>query len=83
MGRVVVLVAVIGLGVYAFVAALQADGDRIRVMPRWLWLAVILAFPVVGPFLYLYTGKPTTVAIQARDKRPMGPDDDPDFLRGL
>ncbi len=83
MGRVVVLVAVIGLGVYAFVAALQADGDRIRVMPRWLWLAVILAFPVVGPFLYLYTGKPTTVAIQARDKRPMGPDDDPDFLRKL
>lgn len=83
MGRVVVLVAVIGLGVYAFVAALQADGDRIRVMPRWLWLAVILAFPVVGPFLYLYTGKPTTVAIQARDKRPIGPDDDPDFLRKL
>jgi hypothetical protein len=83
MGRVVVLVAVIGLGVYAFVAALQADGDRIRVMPRWLWLAVILAFPVVGPFLYLFSGKPTTAAIQARDDRPMGPDDDPDFLRRL
>ncbi|MGV8849009.1 MAG: PLD nuclease N-terminal domain-containing protein [Propionibacteriaceae bacterium] len=83
MGRVVVLVAVIGLGVYAFVAALQADGDRIRVMPRWLWLAVILSFPVVGPFLYLFTGQPTTAAIQARDNRPMGPDDDPDFLRKL
>ena len=83
MGRVVVLVAVIGLGVYAFVAALQADGDRLRVMPRWLWLAVILAFPVVGPFLYLFTGQLTAAAIQTRDTRPRGPDDDPDFLRKL
>lgn len=83
MGRVVVLVAVIGLGVYAFVAALQADGDRIRVMPRWLWVAVILAFPVVGPFLYLFSGQPTPAAIQARESRPVAPDDDPDFLRKL
>lgn len=83
MGRIIVLVAVIGFGVYAFVGALQADGPRIRVMPRWLWLAVILAFPVVGPFAWLALGQPTRESITRRDDTPVGPDDDPDFLRRL
>lgn len=77
------LVAVIGLGVYAFVSALQADGTRIRVMPRWLWLAVILAFPVVGPFVWLAAGQPIREAIGRGNDREVGPDDDPDFLRRL
>lgn len=81
MGRVVFLVVVIGLGVYAFVAALQADATRIRVMPRWLWVAVIVAIPVIGPLAWLLTGQSSQAAID--DEGPLGPDDDPDFLRRL
>jgi hypothetical protein len=81
MGRVVLAVAVIGLGVYAFVQALQADASQIRLMPRWLWIAVILAFPVVGPGAWILTGRQTRASIS--DEGPLGPDDDPDFMRRL
>jgi hypothetical protein len=82
MGRVVLLVAVIGLGVYAFVQALQADATQIRTMPRWLWVAVILAFPVIGPVAWIFAGREGRAAI-TQEQRPLGPDDDPDFLRKL
>ena len=75
------VVAVIGLGVYAFVQALQADAAQIRVMPRWLWVAVILTFPVVGPTAWILVGRPSRAAIS--DKGPLGPDDDPEFMRRL
>ena len=75
------VVAVIGLGVYAFVQALQADAAQIRVMPRWLWVAVILAFPVVGPAAWILVGRQSRAAIS--DKGPLGPDDDPEFMRRL
>jgi hypothetical protein len=81
MGRIVLVVAVIGLGVYAFVQALQADASQIRVMPRWLWVAVILAFPVVGPAAWILTGRPSRAAIS--EQGPVGPDDDPEFMRRL
>ncbi|MHB1008969.1 MAG: PLD nuclease N-terminal domain-containing protein [Propionibacteriaceae bacterium] len=82
MGRVVVAVVVIGLGVYAFVQALQTDATQIRFMPRWLWVAVILAFPVIGPAAWIVAGREGRAAI-TEDRRPLGPDDDPDFLRKL
>ena len=81
MGRVVLVVAVIGLGVYTFVQALQADARQLRVMPRWLWVAVILAFPVAGPVAWLLTGRQADTAIS--DERPLGPEDDPEFMRRL
>jgi hypothetical protein len=81
MGRVVLAVAVIGLGVYAFVQALQTDASQIRVMPRWLWVAVILAFPLVGPVAWILTGRQSRASIT--DEGPMGPDDDPEFLGRL
>ena len=81
MGRVALVVAVIGLGVYAFVQALQADTSQIRVMPRWLWVAVILAFPLVGPAAWILAGRQTRASIT--DEGPLGPEDDPEFLRKL
>ena len=81
MGRVALVVVVIGLGVYAFVQALQTDAAQIRVMPRWLWVAVILVFPLVGPLAWILTGRQSRASIT--DEGPMGPDDDPEFLRRL
>ena len=81
MGRVVLVVAVVGLGVYAFVQALQSDARQLRVMPRWLWVAVILAFPVAGPVAWLLTGRQTHAPID--DERPLGPEDDPEFMHRL
>jgi len=82
MARVVLLVAVIGLGVYAFVAALQAEDTAIRAMPRWLWVAAIVLVPVAGPVAWLLWGRPLGVT-PPPEHRPLGPDDDPDFLKRL
>ncbi|HET7723299.1 MAG TPA: PLD nuclease N-terminal domain-containing protein [Propionibacteriaceae bacterium] len=82
MGRVVIAVVVIGLGVYAFVQALQTDATQIRFMPRWLWIAVILAFPVIGPGAWIVAGR-ESLSATGQEHRPLGPDDDPDFLRRL
>lgn len=80
MGRVALVVVVIGLGVYAFVQTLQTHESQIRLMPRWLWILVILAFPLVGPLAWIFAGRQSR---NINKGRPLGPDDDPEFLRKL
>lgn len=69
------------LVVYCVVEVAQADPDRVRLMPRWLWAALIIALPGLGAIGWLVFGRP--VRRQPPQARPPAPDDDPDFLRGL
>lgn len=86
MPRIVVVVLLVALVVYALVDASQADGARVRWMPRWLWIVAILLLPGVGALGWLFFGRPRGRRLppggQAQ-RRPLAPDDDPDFLRGL
>ena len=87
MGKALIVIVIIVLLVYAFFDLLATPADRTRFLPKWLWFALVL-IPVVGPVLWMLFG-------QRRDRpkpppppgygRPpaKGPDDDPDFLRGL
>ncbi|MFV0430371.1 MAG: PLD nuclease N-terminal domain-containing protein [Arachnia sp.] len=79
MIRVLVILAVIMLTVYAVVEVAQSRGYKVRAMPRWLWAFVVICLPVVGPILWFGWGRPLIV----RRPRALGPDDDEDFLRGL
>ena len=68
---------------------------RVRGLPKVVWVFVILLFPFVGPLGWLLAGRPRAAdgpgaspwgprqQSERRDRRPMGPDDDPDFLKGL
>ena len=79
MLRVLLFVAVVMLTIYCVVELAQTKGARVRAMPRWLWLFVVICVPVIGPFAWLLAGPPTSHP----RPRPLAPDDDDDFLRGL
>ncbi len=85
MGRVAVVVILVGLAIYALVEVAQADSDRVRMFPRWLWAVCVVAVPVLGPLAWFVYGKPTRPLPPSRRQpsRPRAPDDDPDFLKGL
>ncbi len=82
MPRVVIVIIVIALTVYALIEAIGADQARVRLMPRWLWLAAIACLPGVGALGWLALGRPTG-GTPRPPNRPIAPDDDADFLRGL
>ena len=85
----------LALTVYCVVDAIQTDGSRVRNLPKTAWVLVILIAPLVGPIAWLVAGRPekqTGPVSQRRwedqrrerdARRPRGPDDDPDFLKGL
>lgn len=79
----------IGLGVvaailivYSVVDCAMADRNRIRGLPRGVWVLIILLVPVIGALLWLFVGRAKS-GPAARAVRSYAPDDDPDFLKGL
>lgn len=84
MLRVILVLVVIGLIIYALVEAWTADSDRIRLMPRWTWLFAIVLLPGAGALGWLVFGRPLERPNGGgRNRRLVAPDDDPDFLRRL
>ena len=72
--------------VLALISALSAD--RVRALPRALWVLVILLVPLIGPALYFAFGRPVPPPregspVHRSRPRPSSPDDDPDFLRSM
>jgi len=85
---------IIGLALvlYTLIDCLQTDEHAVRALPKIVWVFVILLFPVVGPIAWLVAGRPARPGggtppwgprQQHPRQRPLGPDDDPDFLKGL
>ena len=81
MARVLPVVPLALLVVYCLVEVAQANPDRVRLLPRWLWVALIILLPGLGAIGWLIAGRP--LRQQPPPRRPRAPDDDPDFLRGL
>lgn len=88
----------IGLIVWCLIEAIQAPGGRIRNLPKWAWILLILFVPYVGPVAWLVAGRPamssagrqvpwpsTQTAGFPEYERPraVAPDDDPEFLARL
>jgi hypothetical protein len=92
---VVLTVASVLLTALALINCLsEEDRGRIRALPRWAWLLLILFVPVLGALAYFVAGRPVPVGGQRQGwlsgggaatepPRPRAPDDDPDFLRSL
>lgn len=79
MLRVLLIVAVVLLTIYAVVEVAQMRSSNVRTMPSWLWAVAVICLPVVGPLLWFIFGRPR----RNPRPRPKGPDDDPNFLRGV
>ncbi|HRC40946.1 MAG TPA: PLD nuclease N-terminal domain-containing protein [Tetrasphaera sp.] len=79
------------LAIYTLVDCVQTPEDRVRGLPKVVWVFVILLFPYAGPAGWWFAGRPSSLGLPGREgpgrprrpKGPRGPDDDPDFLRNL
>lgn len=90
MFRAVVALALASvlLAALAMISCLSVeDKTRLRGLPRWAWVLVILFIPTAGPIAYFLAGRPLppgrTLGGLPEPPRPRAPDDDPDFLRSL
>ncbi|HYN96448.1 MAG TPA: PLDc N-terminal domain-containing protein [Pilimelia sp.] len=81
-------VAQIALMAVALISCLSVDADRVKGMPRYAWVIVIILVPVLGAVAWFTVGRrrggPGGGSAPGRPRpRPVAPDDDPDFLRSL
>jgi hypothetical protein len=86
--RVLLLLAGLALTIYAVIDCFQTDEERVKHLPRFAWVVLIVIIPWVGPLAWLLAGHERSLPPGRRNpKRPItgprGPEDDPDFLRSL
>ncbi|WP_332644323.1 PLDc N-terminal domain-containing protein [Aeromicrobium sp.] len=90
MGKFVIIAFAIILLVFAIFDLVATPKERVRILPKPVWF-LILFFAPVGPLLWLLFGrqkpaappKPSSGGGWTPPPGPKGPDDDPDYLRGL
>jgi Phospholipase_D-nuclease N-terminal len=85
----------VALTVVAVIDCLVTDRDRVQHFPRNAWLALIVLCPVAGPIAWFRAGRTINGGRTINAGRgaagpalptqaaPIGPDDDPEFLRVL
>lgn len=91
MFRVLPVLLVIALTLYAFFDCVTSRSDDVRWLPKGGWAIAILLMPVIGPALWFLVGRPETGRGDGGGgggggeppRRPLAPDDDPEFLRQL
>lgn len=87
MVRLFVFLAAASLVLFVLALIGSLSADRVRTMPRILWVLVIVVFPLLGPIAYFVWGRPSAPPRQGRplrrQPRPASPDDDPNFLRSV
>ena len=82
MLRILPVIISLALSIYCVVDCITSDNDSVRGLPKLVWVFVILLFPIAGSLAWLFAGRPQSTPTLRRPL-PRGPDDDPDFLKGL
>ena len=78
------IAAVVIFQIFTTVYAASANPGQVRVLPKFAWVLLCLFVPLVGGLLYITIGRPIDGdSGQGAKRRPIAPDDDPDFLRDL
>lgn len=86
MLRYLPTIVAVGLLVYCLLDCAQTPQGSVRNLPKAAWLLVIVLVPVVGGIAWLLAGRADGSSRPGGEpprRGPQGPDDDPDFLRGL
>jgi hypothetical protein len=91
MGKALLVVVGVVLVVYAIFDLLATPRQQVKVLPKIFWFVLVLV-PFVGPLLWIFVGHGRQVPPPRQSGSgggwtpppgPRGPDDDPDYLRGL
>ncbi|MFJ4225971.1 PLD nuclease N-terminal domain-containing protein [Paenarthrobacter nicotinovorans] len=84
MLRVIGVVVVLVVFVYALVDVIRTDRHLTRGISKTAWIIVMIVLPVLGAILWFIFGRPYNKPTAAPARRhPTAPDDDPEFLRNL
>lgn len=87
MLRLLILLVLIDIAVTAAALIITGTSDEedFAVLPRWLWMLIILCVPLLGTALWYRYGRRHAPPrrTSAPPPRPLAPDDDPEFLRSL
>ncbi|HLL67205.1 MAG TPA: PLD nuclease N-terminal domain-containing protein [Micromonosporaceae bacterium] len=92
MGRLLPLLAIASLVlfVFALVDCITSNKNDVRALPKGLWIVIILLIALFGPIAWLVAGRPRSPGSGPGGgrsgrgpRRPLAPDDDPEFLDGL
>jgi hypothetical protein len=75
-------VGVVAFTIYALVDLFMTNGPRVRAFPKPVWIAIVVALPVIGPALWLLVGK-SKPSSSKKSAGGRAPDDDPYFLGSL
>jgi cbb3-type cytochrome oxidase subunit 3 len=79
-----VVAVLLGLAVYIWfiVDVLRTSGASMRILPKFVWLLIVILIPLLGGLLWLLGGRPRGER-RRRRRGPTAPDDDPAFLRQI
>jgi hypothetical protein len=87
MSRVIPIILVFGLTIYALIDCARTDESQIKNLPKWGWLLLIIILGpqalAIGPIAYLIAGRNKRKGGRSPKRRILPPDDDPDFLKRL
>ncbi|MCR6031192.1 hypothetical protein GGQ22_07015 [Nocardioides sp. zg-579] len=56
------------LWAYCLVDAIVSDQARVRYLPKWAWIVIVLLFPLVGSIAWLVAGRPATAQRLSRER---------------
>ncbi len=86
MFRLILALIVIGITIYAVIDCLRTDNADVQIMPKPLWLLVIIVPPWIGGLFWIWLGVQNQGPGDGGrrfEPRTIPPDDDPEFLRSL
>ncbi|MGC1207404.1 MAG: PLD nuclease N-terminal domain-containing protein [Ornithinimicrobium sp.] len=85
MLRILLAIALLAFTVYCVVDVIRTDNDKVRNLPKLAWVVMALLFTPAGGIAWLIAGRPKGLTERGGNspRGPLGPDDDPDFLRGI
>lgn len=87
------------LVIFCLIDCVQAQDHRVRNLPKWGWILLMILVPIIGCIAWLVAGRPVrsstgrevpwpskTAGYPEHERpvrHPLAPDDDPEFLRSL
>ncbi|MFG2087864.1 MULTISPECIES: hypothetical protein [unclassified Spirillospora] len=87
MTNVLVTLVLLGIWLYCLLDVLRTDASELRHLSRRGWFAIAFFGFLIGSMLWLLDGRPRHGAAAFGSRMaaagPIGPDDDPAFLRDL
>lgn len=83
MLRVLLFAVGFGLSLYALIDCVRTEDNRVKSLPKIVWLLLIVLVTYLGPIAWIVAGRDRQWPPFPQERRPIAPDDDPDFLRNL